>query len=459
MDYKGYLARLIPARGPTTTIALHLGADRVAIAAAERAIERDGHETCKPLNAESVTFETIEPAVERARRFLVRWPKARLIAGLSRRHAIVRFLELPSVEKDELRAMARLQALDGLPFSEEELLSDIRILSVDRANVRSKIQLVVVRRSALAAPLGFFERLGRYPDAFVLSDLAALDYLRWSERSMCARFLHLSVENGWMDLAAFDNGVPVASRSIPCSWSDDAAKIASEFERTLEGVQVSGKLDAVFVSRDTGKAVESRDGELSKVLGDRLGSRVEMLAQSPAGIAAIGAACADERACLDLLPPELSRSESSRRLRRDLAGAGLWLGIWLATLIGMGSARLLQAQWRLSSLDARIGKLEPLSQDDPNPSALRGTPPLELLRELSRLTPASVTIRSVSLEPDTGARIQGHAAQLSSVMELMSGLQRSPLFARAQLRDSSLRTVQGVERVDFQIHAEPRRGR
>jgi len=483
MDYTAKLARLI--RGPSSrsfdglTVALELEGSTLLLAAVEKGeSSRAPGSRTNLLDSKSIAFhelpEIVAPLNEFIRACLDKATSAeakrqpieaiRLIVSFPRSQAIVRILELPSVDPRELKDMARLQALAGLPFQEEELVSDITVLSRDAKTGHSKVLLVIVRKSALAPYLELFESLGRWPHGFVLDTVGTDEFLRRRKESVPSNYLHLRLKDGWLNVEVFKDGILASSRGIPFGPKGlGPERVIQECQQSLAAADLR-ELQKIVVTRQAPGAEQDLELALEKELGAPVESRSDRAPDAPsASLSVTGAAHADLAAALMLLPPEILERQSRQSARRGVASAAAWLGIWLAVGAGIGGGRLLRTEWRLSVLDAELKKLQPEAvkvSDTLEQAALlrsqadEGAAPLDILRELYRAAPQGVTLRTIARSPDGGVMIQGSAPRLSVVMDYVSGLQRSPLFSQIELHGSSLRNVQNVDSVDFQIQGE-----
>ncbi|NNN05281.1 MAG: hypothetical protein HKL90_05215 [Elusimicrobia bacterium] len=482
-ELKARLARAVfgssarPSEDMTAAFALEGGT--LALAAVEKTRRPDGSRSAALLLTRRVLSS--QPAADAAavREFLAACPKAaaspqarrlppesmRWVVVLARRHAVIRLLELPSVDVDELKAMARLQALPGLPFQEEEIVSDVVVLDADVQAGRSKVLFALVRKSALASYLELFERLGRWPDGFVLDTMGAAEFMRRKKDPAPADFLQLGLEEGCLNVDAYAGGQLRASRSIPCGHgAAEPARIVAECRRTLTSAPTDGPVAApkfLFVAGRAPGDAQAFGAELEKEFGAAVEFLSDRSADPPqASPAVVGAAYAGAESSLMLLPDEVLEKRSRHETRRAVAGAAVWLGVWLALLAGIGGGRLLAASLRLSALDAQLKRLQPDAGKAPGVfeqedilrgHAEAGTAPLDILRELHRSAPSGVTLRSVSRASDGNVMIQGSAPNLGQVMAFVNGLQKSSLFSWVELHDSSRRAAQNVESVDFQV--------
>jgi len=464
------------------TVALALGDSSLSMAAVAKTISPSGDESRALVQAETAAFRQLPEAAARIEEFIaaslrkaaapgVKPPpveSARLVVSFPRHLAIIRLLDLPSTDARELKSMARLQALMGLPFQEEELVSDVAVMSADAATGHSKVLLAIVQRSALAPYLPLFERLGRWPRGFVLDTLGTNEFIQRRKEPVPANHLLVGLMDGWLNVDVFKDGELRSSRSIPCGEKEPASdRILKECRQSLASAESDGSavaLQKIFV---TGHSHGGQD-QVAIMLAKELEAPVETLPdQSPGpsgvSVAVIGAAHADPKVSLMLLPAEILERQSRQDTRRGIAAAAAWLGIWLAVAAGVGGWRILRAEWRLSALDSQLKQLEPEARKVSgvlDQAALlhlqagEGAAPLDILRELARSAPQGIILRTVSRAPDGGVLIQGSAPRLAVVMEFVNGLQHSPLFTRAELHGSSLSTIQNVDSVDFQIQGE-----
>ena len=139
---------------------------------------------------------------------------------------------------------------------------------------------------------------------------------------------------------------------------------------------------------------------------------------------------------MDLTPPETRMERAMERRRRQLNVMG-FLALFIVCLIG---ALLFIGYYgrhlELTQLQASVANERPRAQDVTVKTAriqvLRqrvdatGTP-LNLLAEVYRVTPQSISLTSIALKNRKGVVLRGRGAMMSDVMSYVSTLEKSPL--------------------------------
>lgn len=458
------------------TVAVGLSENRLELAAAQSPAPRGksaGEVLPRPLDQRSVGISGLDEAGGQIVSFVsslgssgkplnIASPKIRLLFSLPRRLVATRFLELPSLDEGELKAMSGYLAASGLPFPEEDLLWDALVLRRNEREGHSDVLLAVAGRSLIEPYLKVFSDLGRLPDGFVLSCFALREYLEKVKGVSLRDYLRIDFCDGWMEMDVFGKGCLAATRSVPLSpggalWDrvvrECRDSLALRADRQVEGpksIVVSGINEAGM-------------GECRKALEDQFKVPVEFFHADREGgpsPAVLGACMASSRWHLNLLTKEQKNFQEHRRRSKAIGKASAWAAAWAAVLLMTAGWGVFHKKRELARLDAQIARLEPsagtVAGVFKKASFLKtqmdvAASPLETLRELHKIAPPGSLLTSLTYDAGGPVVMQGTARRLSEVMDWVERLQRSPLFSRAELRSSSSRMIQDKEWVDFQV--------
>ncbi|MFH1062897.1 MAG: type IV pilus assembly protein PilM [Candidatus Omnitrophota bacterium] len=209
-----------------------------------------------------------------------------ILTLLSRNTMIVKFISLPTIEKQEIEKMLSFEAEQHLPFPLSEIEMDYQIISQDPPE--SKVILIAAKKSVIKEHLNLLETLGLYPDSIKVSSIALYNsalsrtrksglYLQvhigavhtdiniiynnqlsfcrniaWGSKDLTLRLsknLNLSFDNA--QKLKHENGIIITKQEaneiqknislISAKWADD---LILEINRTLESFQINtGKND------------------------------------------------------------------------------------------------------------------------------------------------------------------------------------------------------------------------
>lgn len=404
-------------------------------------------------------------------------PRIRLVINLPRHQTVVRILALPSVDDDELKSMAVYQVVNGLPFPEEDIVSDMVVLEKENAGL-SKVFLTIAQVEVIRRILKPFEDV-RHPIAgFVLSSFALLSFIKsWRPDMAEGPLLIVSRDRDWVEInLAFRKRI-YASRSVSIrSLKDPTGRITQECERTVDSCNelLAGMgIDTVLLVGDWGNMQEHLTENLEKKLHAKVSlldprdhpalrrSDPKLFPKEEIAVPLIGAALEPELDTLqNLLPQEEKKLQAARRNRGHLTRVGIWAGIWLFFTAGVFGWEIVQKKQEIAALENHAILLEKdakqVSEIFERAEFLHtqlefAASPLETLKELHKLVPSRIGLASIAYDSEGVLLLQGTARRLSRVMDLVNNLERSPLFVKAELRSSSTRIVQKIELVDFQV--------
>jgi len=408
--------------------------------------------------------------------------KVEYILCVPRRLVTTRFLELPSTNIEELRMMARFQAISDLPFPEEDLVSDLLIQSQDAKTKSTKVLLVIARKSALEPYFGLFEQLGTFPDRFVLSSSSLESFVRKIKGFNFSNYTHVDFNKDWMEIDIYRNRELMITRSIPLVLNAEAPeRILKECSLSLQSIPslIRNPVQAILIT-----GIPQSQMNLATPLKSGFDTHVEFidlndpsaqassltlsmnksadLSKMDPGdlVTAMGAASASEDQYIDLMPDQMKIEKKTKKIRRQLKNTGFWLGGWALLMILIMGLDIFLRKHTLSQLEEQIKRIEPqakkVSELIDKSSFLKAqmnvsASPLETLRELHRIVPGNINLSNITYDVDGKLILQGTAGRLSQVMDLIGLLNKSRLFSKAELVTSNSRTIQSQERVDFQL--------
>jgi len=462
------ISRFRPSKAlPVLTVAMEIdAASLVLVAGAAAPAGGDGFQIIerKRFPAKDAA-EMAQCARDFAAMLLPRASSVRWVVSFPRRQALLRFMTLPSLDPQELKTMAALQARAGLPLAEDEWISDMMVLRQNKEKRSSETLVAIVRKTTMNPYTEFFEQARIYPEGFILSSFALAAFVRHTVPDSVGDYAHLDFAEEWMTIDLFSRRQLMSSRSIPFAGKGfDPDRIIEECRYSLAAVP---RTQPMYV---TG-AQEPLTSRLAPALQSALGISATFLSpegENPEAIPAsvLGAAGVNPKGSLMLLPPKMVKEQFRQNKRQALIGAALWAAVWLALVVGTTGLRIFQKERDLASLEADLKRLEPrvqgISEAVDRITASRedeGADPLEVLRELHLRAPAAVVLRTASCESGGRCVFQGSAPTLSAAMEFVDHLQKSAAFSQVVLTGSSISSDKNAEHIDFQIQGESKAAR
>jgi len=389
---------------------------------------------------------------------------ASVVLAVPSHQMVMRVLDLPATDAEELAGMVDLQVDKFSPFPLDQMVVSHEILARREGGCAV---LAAAARSSVITAAG-----QRFKDAGIrISRVDALLLGRWQtlveggQLAMEGRETLVLVDGGGVDVLTHEAGVPVALSGlgeVPAADDADLAnELAQEIEHMLMGLEAErGRATPSVVS------VWSPAGE-GRVIAGALQSRLkrpvceqslDTLASAVSGTAR-RAQNAAPGGLLDLTPPAWREADRVRLFRRRLIMvAALLLGGWLL-LAGGGWGTVAWQRARVEQLKAAEQRwMEPANAVRRLRMQVqmiqrymdRRVSALECLREISELQPAGVDLTSFTYRKGDGMELVGEADSGALVNQYNEMLNASELFASVKAGARTL-TPKQRHRFSFEI--------
>lgn len=377
-------------------------------------------------------------------------PRSQVVLLLPRSEYLIRVLELPPVEVDEVAQMLRLEIEATLPreFGDTEVA--YRRLNGATATSR-RYEVYAVRRESLAEHLKICEQHDVQPDCVFPT---AVLWARHLGHETAVDVLAVATKGGNWELATVQGDGQVASRTIGAHGTDAATLQTGlvEYLRPLLD-QRGNAMPALRVGWLGGVCPAASNGRVVfESLTDLLVAPDVDEASSVAPLLALGATTLNdmqrtpELGTANLLPQWLQQHRLERSSLRAIAtiaccallglvlvGAALQVAVvrYHAHSAGLGG-RITAIQKGGEAVGRQLEQLEAVQRA----RATRG----DLQRVLSGLyegTPEEVSYNHVELGREGHLRLRGQAESLSMPFVLPERLEPLPMFQHVVLRDAS----------------------
>jgi type IV pilus assembly protein PilM len=434
---------------------------------------------------------------------------------LPRSAAIVKFLTLPTLHKEEIKKMLDFEAEQHLPFPPADVEMDYQILAKNPPG--SDIILAAIKRADISKHLALFDTLGIHPDIVTISSLALYNAgrlhcpshgvsaqvhigatftdiniiqdgvlrfsrsLHWGGKNLTLRLaadLHINFDNA--EKIKKENGILLTKKSghqTQLIISDNArawaAELSTEIKRTIESFQLTiGASDPAQIRLSGGA---SRLINLNECLRETLRTKIIIEKPLPGYVASTAAEAYDKYFLemhplfgvntgngleLNLLPQTIKHSQALRRLRIK---QGIIAVVSMVTALGaiaLPSWILSRRTDRIAALDKELAALKPQFVEAQDLKDKIKTIEeyistknscMEILREMSIIIPYDVTINRFAFEKNDSITMSGIAQSHASVVTLSLKLNESPLFESAKIIYTRKKDIPGEEIVDFEI--------
>jgi Tfp pilus assembly protein PilN len=362
--------------------------------------------------------------------------RGRLRAGLDRRLAVVKAIELPRTDGGDVARMIGFDLDRHVPFPSENTRFDWVELPSGPAEPR-RVLVVATEGRTIERPLALLAGARRHPAALTVACHGLTALLPRALPGLHAVWVHR--HDGVADLLLLDGCTLHASRQVAAT---DVADLAREIRRSVPVVRWTGT-DAVWLSGDGAPAWRA---ELSALLGVPVpappfaAAALPLVAALPAdaqgaGLLALALAAGPRDPTLNLLPVPARPWAPSRG---QLVTAGMVL---VTALLGLGLAlvNVVETERYLGRVAEEMRRLEPeakavdgladeLARKRRVLAALTlardgYVQALPVLRELTETLPAGAWLQALAMDRQ-GVELTGQADGASGLIPLLEASSR-----------------------------------
>ncbi|MFH1847629.1 MAG: pilus assembly protein PilM, partial [Candidatus Omnitrophota bacterium] len=155
---------------------------------------------------------------------------------IPRRLVTIRNLKLPSVSRDELSEMARLQAAKQLPYPPNELISDYRVIK-KTPDGYSHLALAIAHRNVIERYLTILDNARVSPEQITVSSEALIEWFmatKAASKKSPGPTAIIDIDSSFAEVAITEGGGLQLSRSFsyhaPNNWKE---KLQDEIKKTF----------------------------------------------------------------------------------------------------------------------------------------------------------------------------------------------------------------------------------
>ncbi|HMP74391.1 MAG TPA: PilN domain-containing protein [Kiritimatiellia bacterium] len=392
--------------------------------------------------------------------------EGRITLALPTDQTLLRVIDMPTTDLEELRGMTELQVDKFSPFPSDQVYHSFEVLSQTADTTRVLIG---------AAPRDRIDPLGQ---ALALAGVHPIrvdvDVLGWwrllhdeGEIQSSGQHILLILDHGHADLIILRDQQPILFRSLtprldPDS-TEDAREIAEELDYTLTSLEGAwGSPSSTHFTIWKREPLPSTLAEALRAAGlpaystkplDKLPALAEGLARRDTD---------SKPALLDLSPPGWGLQRQAKAYQAIALKSGIVIllawGILMGVILGLAAVQrrqLLAAQQEFNQL--RDQRQEVLTlRDQIRALELYGDRThsgLEILREISLLMPNGIDMTSFTYRKAGQVSIRGESDQSAPIYEFINRLEGSPLFTEVRTEGVSSQARGGQTRSIFRLTA------
>ena len=379
---------------------------------------------------------------------------------------LMRILELPSTNPQELRSMVELQMDQISPFPVEQLTVSYEILR--QTENHSRVLAVAAQRKTVDTLGELFKAQNVYIRSLDAEILAWWSLLASGDVQCAGRTVLILEEHTEFSMIVLDEGVPICFRSLELfhDFTDEAVmrEIATEVSYTLLSLEAEyGCLEVSFIFFWS-------ESEIPDLLPDILSEQccAEVLRYDLRTIPSVAAGLALRTAesrlhHVELVPREWIDLQRRKRLIRIATVTSIAvLSVWLAVVAIMGAVFTFQQaaynRTRKEALKyegpARAAQAAHEEMSSLEKYADRSHSALECLREVTAALPDGVEIASFTYKKNEAVSLRGSSDRAEAVYDFFQKLGASKIFAGVKDQPVNTRMVKDRRVSTFSITAE-----
>ncbi len=433
----------------------------------------DGYRLARVVHARRILkiSEMFVPAQEGAEKVaLSQWgyrPGANVTLSLPRRHAILRWISLPTTIPAQIAQMVGYECTSLAPWPIEECLVGYEVTGHDERGY-SLVLVVLIQAHTVQRHIERLRALGVIVTSVEISTLSLCRLARKANRSTPTAFLSLTGDD-YEYVRVSAEGRPVFSRGSAPDGDAMGMLAQSEALDKRRGDGECGEVD-IFLFSDIGDVLRN---DLPGVWSDskrifrsaaelRISGLNGSAPTSAAGLIAVGAALAasdDENIC-DLMPTREKKRLLRRRIARvliHLCAAFLWTTALLVGMVyysfALERTRAETAQNEIAQFGAAVSDLAEKREQLRKLSAERAgiALPLQAILELYNISPPEIAINNFRYDARRIITLSGEAKSYAAVYQFVDVIRKSKRYKAPELVQCAKPRNADGELVEFKV--------
>lgn len=426
---------------------------------------------------------------------------------INKRFAAVRWITLPSLDREEIGEMAKFQAAKLLPYPIEEMVVGFQILT--QQDTSTQIRLVVIHKDIINNHLKILKHIKLEPKQILLTTDAIFNSY-WHSHHQRDSSSSAIVDIGFSstDINFIYQGRLVFSRSAAIaglhllkgleeeigveSVEEEISKInlletkynslhhwekelVKEIRISLSAYKREGKeieVQKIIISgvisnlkgldkaleQDLGVSVEVDDPLKNFIISPHLRKIYDLKEKKPQLTTVVGLVT-DEGKGINLLPEAMRLTQKQKEKKINVVFTGLFIFSLIFLLSIFAERKIYDTYQYLGYLNKEIKLSLPLNKDIKlkkrklkiisehiNKQTWCG----DIIGEIYRLIPNDISLNELIYEEDITI-LRGEAKQMSTVFSLITILENSDYFKNVKISYATRRKVNNQEVADFQI--------
>lgn len=410
--------------------------------------------------------------------------KSKAICVVPPSMTITKNIEIPSIESKEIESIIDLQAGRHTPYSREEIIIGYINFGVYQKNY-SKILLVIVNRQVIMRQINLLESVGISAEKVFFAPEVKSGFYTKTMGSLDAQVPIgiVDINSTFTDFTIMLRGIAIACRSIPVGMQhminegEEAKKrFVNELKQSVESYQSEDieQIPQKYILAKKGEMIDELKGLAATALGVtfEIASYADSLVFSDEAKKLIDGNSAEsfldvlapsfafEGRQIDFLPEEIKTQRVIEKQSQDGIKFGALIIIFLVLVGAIFMSKIyfkslllekIQKQYEETKKSAR--SLEKISTKTRIIKAYLESRlvPLEVVKELYRIIPDDIYLKSFLLDEKGNIAIDGTSDSMSQVFALVGTLEDSEFFKGVKTKSTTAKKERGKDVASFEI--------
>ena len=421
-----------------------------------------------------------------------------VIACIPRHLVTVRILEFPSTNPKDIRDMVSLQVGKQTPYSRDEIIFTYKTIGVSAAGY-TKVMMVIARRNLVNARVEVLQKAGIEVEKVTMSSEGLAHWFHmtyWAETAPGKTKVYddvkledqavicVDIDSNYSDFIALRKDKLVYTRNFLVGANhllgDDATwreKFAEEITHSI-GLYQNEERDAKIVQLFL-CGTAAHIPQLAQILGPKVDvpvvitdptHHIHLVKESTLFEKDEGrfvSPCPLMGISLEAAALELDLTSSELRIKKQMEGRRKQItvtGVLVLSIVMMLSTLFFIVFYGKSNYLAEIKRsVANIEKDASEVERMRSSinlvkgrldakkSSINILNEISRLTPKEIYFTNINIEENKQTVLQGRAAAMSNVFEFVTTLENSPYFENVQTTYTTTKKEKDTEYAKFEI--------
>ena len=368
------------------------------------------------------------------------------------RHLVtVRFIDVPSLEPQEIGQMAVFQAVKEIPYSKEEIIVSYKNLSSFKEGF-SSIMLVIAKRQMIQEKLRNSESKGLKVESIRLeSEIVPLFLLKQGSLRQDKVNLIIHIGKFGSEIMVIDKTRPIFSRGF-----ENNEAFLDEINRSIlvyERAKASPEIENIIVAYAAGKDIE----KVKSFLKEHFVIPVSFSGYGE-GLSAIGFSLE-----INLLPKEITKRKEKLQKKYENIVTYSLLGFAIILFFTFIYFKIYEKNKFLAALSSRMNEMKlqigPLDEFLKKTELAKkhnkeGNFIINILKNAYSMIPVNISIEGLDYDGKGSISYKGIADDTQGFFSFVKTLEQSKCFDKVEVKYATKKKVENKELTDFNINCQ-----